>query len=124
MSSIQDNWNVFRQIVQEAMSKCIPTTIPKPNKTSDLRIFLKLSKLNSLILKDMFIPAKSISQYTVQRNLVKSKVHSAQISYEKSVMRNLQSNPKAFYSYVNSKQKIRSCTGPLEKADGSLISGG
>jgi len=37
-------------------------------------------------------------------------------------MRNLQSNPKAFYSYVKSKQKIRSCNSPLEKADTSLTS--
>jgi len=37
-------------------------------------------------------------------------------------MRKLQSNPKAFYSYFKSKQKNRSCIGPLEKADGSLTS--
>ena len=36
------------------------------------------------------------------------------------MMKNLQSNPKAFYSYVKSKPKIKPCIGPLEKADGSL----
>jgi len=36
------------------------------------------------------------------------------------LIKNLQSNPKAFYSYVKSKQKVKPCIGPLEKADGSL----
>jgi len=34
-------------------------------------------------------------------------------------LKNLQS---VFYSFIKSKQKIRSCIGPLEKADGSLTS--
>lgn len=46
--------------------------------------------------------------WIAHRNLVKSKVRSAQISNQKSLMRNLQSTPKAVYSYVKSKQKIRS----------------
>jgi len=36
------------------------------------------------------------------------------------MMKNLQSSRKPFYSYVKSKQKIKPCIGPLEKADGFL----
>ena len=32
----------------------------------------------------------------------------------------LRSNPKALYSYIKSKQKIRPSIGPLQKSDGSL----
>ena len=64
-------------------------------------------------------PHADYLQYAAQRNLVKSKVRSAQISYERSLLKNMQSNPKAFYSYVKSKQRIKSSIGPLEKADGS-----
>jgi len=42
-------------------------------------------------------------RYVSHRNLVKSKAQSAQISYEKSLIKNVQSNRKAF---VKSKQKV------------------
>ena len=40
-----------------------------------------------------------------------------------SLINKLRSNPKALYSYIKSKQKIRSGIGPLEKSDGSLTAG-
>ena len=42
------------------------------------------------------------------------------MSYEQSLLRKFQSNPKAFYSYVKSKQKVKPSIGPLEKCDSSF----
>ena len=58
--------------------------------------------------------------YVIQRNLVKSKVRNAQISYEDHLINNMKINPKAFYSYVKCKQKVRSSISPLGKSDCSL----
>ena len=58
--------------------------------------------------------------YVIQRSLVKSRVRSAQISYKDYLIKKMKTNPKALYSYVKCKQKVRSSIPPLEKSDGSL----
>ena len=50
---------------------------------------------------------------------VKSKLRAAQLSYKQSLLNKFWSNPKAFYSYVKSKQKVKPSVGPLERSDGS-----
>ena len=53
-------------------------------------------------------------------NLIKSRVRSAQISYEDYLIKKMKTNPKALYSYVKSKQKVITSMPPLEKSEGSL----
>ena len=45
--------------------------------------------------------------YAKQRNVVKSKIRSAQRNYEEQLINKFNVNSKAFYSYVKSKQKIK-----------------
>ena len=45
--------------------------------------------------------------YVTQSNLVKSKVRSAQINYEEFLINKMKTNPKALYSYVKCKQKVK-----------------
>ena len=44
-----------------------------------------------------------LPSYKAKRNEVKEKIRAAQMSYEQSLLRKFQSNPKALYSYVKSK---------------------
>ena len=60
--------------------------------------------------------------YKTKRNKVKSKIKAAQISYEQSLNNKFHSNPKAFHSYIKSKQQGRG-VGPLERSDGAYTSG-
>ena len=54
--------------------------------------------------------------YVTQSNLVKSTVRSAQINYEEFLINNkMKTNPKALYSYVKCKQKVKTSIPPLEK---------
>jgi len=52
-NNIHDNWKIFKQLVQEAINECIPTSIPK--KSGGLVVSLKPSKLSNPFTKDMFI---------------------------------------------------------------------
>ena len=45
--------------------------------------------------------------YAKRRNVVKSKITSAQRNYEEQLINKFNMNPKAFYIYVKSKQKIK-----------------
>ena len=59
-------------------------------------------------------------KYVNQRNLVKSRVRNAQITYEDNLINKMKTNPKALYNYVKCKQKVKSSIPSLEKSDGSL----
>ena len=60
--------------------------------------------------------------YAKQRNLVKSKIRFAQCSYEEHLIYKFTPNPKAFYSYVKSKQKIKTSIPHLNISDNSTTS--
>ena len=59
-------------------------------------------------------------KYAHQRNLTKAKIREAQRNYEKSLVDNLHVNPRPFYSYIKSKQKVKDTIGHLRKDDGSF----
>ena len=59
------------------------------------------------------------ANYKTKCNIVKCKLRTAQKSYEQSLLNKFKPNPKAFYSYVKSKQKVKPSIGPLEETDGS-----
>ena len=110
--------------VQSKIAKYIPTSIPKNNKptpwwSKNLSKAIKAKQLSFTKYKH----SKSRSDYATyaaKRNDVKCKIRSARNSYERSLLDKLRSNPKALYSYIKSKQKIRPSIGPLIKSDGSL----
>jgi len=112
----------LRQWFKNTMAKYIPTSIPKSSKawwSKNLSNAIKAKQLAFTKYKH----SKSCTdypRYATQRNVVKCKIRSARKSYEKLLLDKLCSNPKALYSYIKSKQKIRPSIGPLEKSDGSL----
>ena len=122
--NVHDDWHVFKVTVQDAIAKYIPTSIPKNNKptpwwSKNLSKAIKAKQLSFTKYKH----SKSRSDYATyaaKRNDVKCKIRSARNSYERSLLDKLRSNPKALYSYIKSKQKIRPSIGPLIKSDGSL----
>ena len=52
-----------------------------------------------------------------KRNLVKSRVRNAQLTFEDNLINKMKTNPEALYNYVKCKQKVNPS---LEKSDGSL----
>ena len=54
-------------------------------------------------------------------NLVKAKVCSAQMTYEEKLVKKFKNNPKALYSYLKSKQKVKDTISHLVKEDGTVI---
>ena len=55
--------------------------------------------------------------YAKQRNLVKSQIRSVQRNYEEQLINKFSINSKAFYSYVKSKQKIKTSIPHLKISD-------
>ena len=63
---------------------------------------------------------KDYQEYTKQRDKTKKLIRQAQANYEKRLMKEFKNKPKAFYSYVRSKQNVKVGVSQLEKEDGSL----
>ena len=59
-------------------------------------------------------------EYTKQNNKTIQKIRKAQADQEKRLMKQFKTKPKAFYSYVRSKQKVKSGISQLESEDGEL----
>ena len=48
---------------------------------------------------------------------VRSLITKAKFAFEKDLANNVKDNPKAFYGYVRSKQKVKDVVGPLRNSD-------
>ena len=54
-----------------------------------------------------------LAKFKVQQKVVQQLVSSAKHSYEKSIASNIKQDPRAFFSYVRGKQKVKDSIGPL-----------
>ena len=61
-------------------------------------------------------------RYACERNLLKSLTRKLRSEYKNSIARNMKSNPKAFWSYVNSKTKTETSLSTLISHDGTEAS--
>ena len=61
--------------------------------------------------------------YASQCNLVKAKVHSAQITYKEKLVKMFKTNSKVLYAYLRSKQKVKDTISHLQlvKEDGFVM---
>ena len=63
---------------------------------------------------------KDYDEYRRQSNKTKKKVRKAQAEHERRLMKEFKVKPKAFYSYVRAKQKVRSGVSQLKNEQGEL----
>ena len=113
------------KILTTAINQFVPTILcgPKASKVPwwTKSLTKEVVKKHHLFLK--YKATKSLTDYTSyahQRNLVKSKIRKAQLDYEEHLLAKLHSNPKAFYSYVKSKQKVKHFIPHLQCSDGQF----
>ena len=60
-------------------------------------------------------------RFNSQVTLVRRLISSAKFSFEKKLASNIKDNPKAFFGYVRSKQRVRDTVGPLRNMDASSL---
>ena len=124
-SNIETNWLPFKDLLITTTERYVPTVPMNSQKlkppwwnkslasdiTTKCKLYLKYMQTSSHADYD---------NYVIQRSVVKSRVRSAQISYEDYLINKMKTNPKALYSYIKCKQKVRSSIPPFKKSDGSL----
>ena len=111
-NTIEDNWTVFKNEVISATKRFIPTCV---NKSRNYKFcwWTKSLAVATRRKQELFLKFKQTHnnadycKYAHQRNLTKAKIREAQRNYEKSLVDNLHVNPRPFYSYIKSKQKVK-----------------
>ena len=58
--------------------------------------------------------------YNYQRNIIDNVVSKAKRDYESKIMKSVKTEPKRFYSYVKSKQKVNMKVPSLQRPDGTM----
>ena len=108
---VEENWLMFKETRITTTNQFVPTTLFKPKNSNSPWWSKSLAKevTKKQYLFSKYKATKSSTDYTKyvqQRNLVRSKVRKAQMDYEENLITKLHSNPKAFYGYVKSRQKV------------------
>ncbi len=65
---------------------------------------------------------KDYDAYKTASNKVTCEVKKSKIQFETKLANNIKTDPKSFYAYVRSKQKVKVGIGPIEDSEGNLVS--
>ena len=119
----QQAWNVFKEEYNQTVEANIPEKKKKKKKPPWLKAGVKKAIRKKYELFQKYRKTKmykDYEEYRRQSNKTKKAVRCAQAEHEKKLMKEFKKKPKAFYSYVRSKQKVKVGISQLEKEDGSL----
>ncbi|XP_072040364.1 uncharacterized protein [Amphiura filiformis] len=116
-------WNIFKEEYETTIQEHVPLKKKKSKKPPWLKSGVKRSirkKYNMYQRYRKTQQYKDYEAYRKQSNITKRKVRRAQVDYEKKIMRDFKKKPKAFYSYVRAKQKVKTGVSQLENDQGDL----
>ena len=131
VSERERTWCVFGFFAEAKNSKqCVESALdpsPRANQKINLglirRHFKFLHKDVVIRLYKQMVRPHLEYAFNDQVRLVRQQILSAKFVFEKSLASNIKENPKAFFSYVRSKQKVKDTVGPLKKSNvSSLVS--
>ena len=131
-TSLDDIGVYLGQLIQNAVDKFVPASKRKDSKPIDIKRKPRWwsSKVSDMIdEKSGAFERWTTSQdmddwvlYKKVRNRCKNACRWAEREYERNIAAEAKNSPKLFYSYVNSKMKVRESIGDLADGDGNLVS--
>ncbi|XP_072022644.1 uncharacterized protein [Amphiura filiformis] len=122
-TSCNNAWNIFKDEYKKTIEDHVPLRKKRSKKPPWLKSGVKRSikKKHSMYQKyRKTLQYKDYAEYRKQSNNTKKRVRRAQVEYEKKIMKNFKKKPKAFYSYVSAKQKVKAGVSQLEDEKGEL----
>ena len=118
-------WEMFKEKVKEAEEKSVPK---KRRRVSNRPIWMKQNIIRIIRKKRRlwkhYKKTKDYDEYISYKRVekeVQKTVRRAKKTFEKKLAKEAKKNPRAFYSYLNSKTVNKQSVGPL-KDDGNIVS--
>ena len=126
---VNDTWNFIKDKIQHADCTYIPRkTInlnkkrPNPVTMDDTLHFLLKNKRHYFKIYKKYNSMTNFINYNVARNNVSKKIRLMKQDKEKTIAKNIKTNPKMFYQYIASKMLKKEGIADLVHKDGSLTS--
>ena len=123
--NVGEKWVIFRDKILECRDIYVPERKMHKRKYPawmSNKIRKGIKKRNSAWAKYNKAPEYSKkAKYKLLRNKVSSMIKKAKIKFEEDISEHIKTDPKAFYSYVRSKQRTKEGIGPLLDDKGKLI---
>ena len=123
-SSTESCWRLFKGKVASAVEECVPK---KLRRNSSKPLWMRRNVLRTLRKKRRLWKQYTLSQdyqsylaYKQVQKAANAVVKKAKKNFEKELAADIKKNPKAFYSYINSRCKVQSRVGPLKDVNGHV----
>ena len=124
--SPEDSWLFVQNKLLDAVGRYVPV---KKARSSSRPLWMNRGVLRAVRKKRKLWRIYKLSgrdddytRFKDQEALAKALIREAKLCYEKKLASNAKINPKAFFSYVRSKQKSKDVVGPLLDTDGNIVS--
>ena len=123
---VDDKWRTFLEKFQQAIDsyipkkKCTLSDSPRPKWLNQGTMRSICKKYKDWMKWRELKTSENYLAYAHIRNQTRWKTRKAIKSYDKNIAANIRTNPKLFWSYVNSKMKSRQPISDLKKGNGEL----
>ena len=122
---VEDMWNKFCEVLNSAVDKFVPTQKSKIRKYPQwmTRAAIRACKLKTKMWKK-YQNSKLYNhyvEYIMVANKCTYECKHAKRSFETKLAKDVQTNPKAFYSYIRSKSKTKDKVGPRKDKNGQIV---
>ena len=121
--NVNETWDTIKDNINNAIEVSTPMCTPNGKRSKK---FLDRSTLETVRKKHRLYRKwqrtknpEDHAQYSKANNKSRKECRKAQMRYEEKVAKDCKNNPRAFYSYTNSRIKCRSGIADLLKADGT-----
>ena len=124
-TGVEECWCIIKDFLNELVDKWVPWSKEKKGRVSPRWMNAEVRKLVTNKKKAWNRWKRSgreeeKEEYMVLEKKMKNLIRNRKNALEKQIAKDSKTNPKAFFSYVNSARRNRSSVGPL-KIDGQLV---
>ena len=121
--STEDAWLYLKRIIHEGIEECVPLKKPWKKNIKHLPKDVKVNIWERNKLWKIYKVTNRISdyeRYTLQRNIVKTKIHEWERLKEQELIKSMKGNVKKFFGYVRQKQRSVAKMCQVKNADNKL----
>ena len=120
----EEAWQLLKDNYDQAVNDSVPLQKDKKKfKPQWLKSSVKKSIKKKYALYQKYRRTENCRdyvEYKKQNNKTRKLVRKAQAEFEHKLLKQFKQKPKAFYSYIRNKQKVRVGVSQLEKPNGDL----
>ena len=125
--NVEEMWRTFSKLILSARNTCVPLVVPD-NKYKERPPWMRKCIIASVKAKHKAYRkwkkmkcSENYHDYCKKRNLVTKSVRRAVKDYERSVTKNVKTNPKQFWNFIKSKTKYHDQVSSLETTEGIYV---